>query len=127
MDWFYKYLASREGWGRWLPLEDAKVRRDIERLGSYSVLVRPGFRIIGFNNNYGHESNCFVYLNPVDPQGALAWLVDELQHAEDNGELVHLLVHIPPGFSALRLTTVGNPSGVYRVRPLQHLLFIVHM
>jgi sphingomyelin phosphodiesterase len=27
----------------------------------------------------------------------LAWLVDQLTEAEANGELVHLINHIPPG------------------------------
>jgi sphingomyelin phosphodiesterase len=34
-----------------------------------------------------------------DMNGELAWLVQELQAAEDKGELVHLINHIPPGNS----------------------------
>ena len=31
--------------------------------------------------------------------GELAWLVSELASAEANGELVHIVSHIPPGNS----------------------------
>ena len=92
------------------------MRRDIERLGSYSVLVRPGFRVIGFNNIYAVPTNFWHQLNQTDPQGALAWLVDELQHAEDKGELVHLLAHVPPGFQNINNTREAIPDGCYPVR-----------
>lgn len=114
--WLFEFLASRDGWGRWLPVEDPKVRADIERLGSYSVLMRPGFRVIGFNNIYCVSTNFWHLLDQSDPQGSLAWLVDELQHAEDNGELVHLLAHVPPGFQNINNTRGVVPEGCYPVR-----------
>ncbi|GFN76737.1 sphingomyelin phosphodiesterase [Plakobranchus ocellatus] len=35
----------------------------------------------------------------LHPCATLEWLIGELQSAEDNGEKVHLLLHIPPGSS----------------------------
>lgn len=32
-----------------------------------------------------------------DPTGQLAWLADQLLEAEEAGEKVHILTHIPPG------------------------------
>lgn len=36
-------------------------------------------------------------MNSTDPYGQLAWLVDELEMAERNGEKVHIINHVPPG------------------------------
>lgn len=98
-DWLYERLASPDGWGYWLRnfWSDPKVQTDVRRRASYSVLVDPGFRVISLNNIHCYEMNFFTYPHPVDPDGTLAWLVAELQAAEDRGELVHLISHIPPG------------------------------
>jgi hypothetical protein len=32
-----------------------------------------------------------------DMNGELKWLVKELEAAESNGELVHIVSHVPPG------------------------------
>ena len=40
-----------------------------------------------------------LLLDSVDPSGELQWLVEQLQEAEDLGEKVHLLSHIPPGIT----------------------------
>lgn len=38
-----------------------------------------------------------MYFNEIDPFDQLKWLVSELQKAEQNGEYVHILAHVPPG------------------------------
>ncbi|VDN40966.1 unnamed protein product [Gongylonema pulchrum] len=38
-----------------------------------------------------------MYINQTDPDGTLAWLVQELQRAEEDEQYVHILSHIPPG------------------------------
>ena len=97
--WLYKYMASTNVWRRWLPTTDFKLLDDIEKLASYSVLAHPGFRIISFNMNYCYSLNFWNYLNMTDPDESLKWLINELQTAENNKELVHLLGHIPSGDS----------------------------
>jgi sphingomyelin phosphodiesterase len=39
----------------------------------------------------------WIYLNETDPDGTLAWLVEELTSAERLGQKVQILGHIPPG------------------------------
>ena len=73
------------------------MRADLRRRASYSVLVREGFRVISLNNIQCYEMNFLTYPHLADPDGMLAWLVAELQSAEDRKELVHLISHIPPG------------------------------
>jgi len=49
---------------------------------------------------------CFswVLFEREDMNGELAWLVQELLAAEANGELVHIISHIPPG---MQKNTIG--------------------
>lgn len=104
--WLYRFLASTNAWRRWLPQQDFHLLDDIENMASYSVLVNPGFRVISVNMNYCYKSNYYNYLNITDPNGLLAWLVKELQNAEDNHELVHIIGHIPPGYGCASVFTL---------------------
>ncbi|MPC27672.1 Sphingomyelin phosphodiesterase [Portunus trituberculatus] len=45
------------------------------------------------------EMTMWLLLNSTDPAQELQWLIYELQNAEDKGEKVHILGHIPPGHS----------------------------
>lgn len=91
--WLYQVLADT--WiSLWLP-EDT--RATILKGGYYTVLVRPGFRVVALNNMYCYTLNWWVLHDPVDPTGQLAWLVDVLLAAEAAQEKVHILAHIPPG------------------------------
>lgn len=63
----------------------------------YSVLVRPGFRILSINTNYCNNKNWWLLINSTDPVNELQWLIYELQTAEMSGEKVHIIGHIPPG------------------------------
>lgn len=35
-------------------------------------------------------------MNQTDPDGVLSWLVSQLQDAENAGDYVHIMGHIPP-------------------------------
>ncbi|XP_050359570.1 sphingomyelin phosphodiesterase isoform X3 [Nymphalis io] len=92
--WLYNELDAQ--WRRWLP---AGVSHTVRRGAFYSVLVRPGFRIISLNMNYCNNKNWWLLLNSTDPATELQWFIYELQSAEFNGEKVHIIGHIPPGHS----------------------------
>jgi len=92
ISWLYDEL-DRE-WQRWLP---ATASATVRRGAFYSVLVKPGFRIVSLNMNYCNNKNWWLLLNATDPAQELSWLVYELQAAELNQEKVHILGHIPPG------------------------------
>ncbi|XP_034937352.1 sphingomyelin phosphodiesterase-like isoform X4 [Chelonus insularis] len=94
ISWLYNELDKQ--WRRWLP---AGVSHTVRRGAFYSVLVRPGFRIISVNMNYCNNKNWWLLINSTDPVSELQWLVYELQGAEMNGEKVHIIGHIPPGHS----------------------------
>lgn len=94
VDWLYDELDTY--WRQWLP---STVSRTVRRGAFYSVLVRPGFRIISLNMNYCNNKNWWLLLNSTDPAKELQWFIYELQSAEFNGEKVHVIGHIPPGHS----------------------------
>lgn len=92
MSYLYDQLAVE--WSRWLP---DYALETVRKGAFYSVLVRPGLRVISVNGNYCERSNFFLMLNSTDPLGQLAWLVSELDSAEKNAERVHIINHVPPG------------------------------
>lgn len=93
-EWLYTFLADE--WAQWLPESElATVRAG----GYYTVLVRPGFRIITINNNDCYTFNWWLIYEPTFPRTQLQWLHDTLLAAETAGEKVHILAHVPPGDS----------------------------
>lgn len=94
INWLYDEMDKE--WRKWLP---DNVSRTVRRGAFYSVLVRPGFRIISLNMNYCNNKNWWLALNSTDPVKELQWFIYELQSAEFNKEKVHVIGHIPPGHS----------------------------
>lgn len=92
VSWLYEEMA--ESFGHRLP-ED--VRSTLIRGGYYSVLVAPKFRIVSLNMNFCNNFNWWLLLNSTDPESELTWLVSILQKAEQSGEKVQIIGHIPPG------------------------------
>lgn len=94
ISWLYNELDVQ--WRKWLP---TSVSNTVRRGAFYSVLVRPGFRLISLNMNYCNNKNWWLLINSTDPATELQWFIYELQSAEFNGEKVHVIGHIPPGHS----------------------------
>ncbi|KAJ8986281.1 hypothetical protein NQ317_009991 [Molorchus minor] len=92
--WLYTTLADQ--WRRWLPTTASNT---VLHGGFYSVLLKPGFRLISLNTNYCHSYSWWLLVNSTDPANELKWLTYELEQSEKNGEKVHLIGHIPPGSS----------------------------
>ncbi|XP_023725625.1 sphingomyelin phosphodiesterase [Cryptotermes secundus] len=89
VNWLYNLSINL--WSHWLPPE---TNETILRGGYYTALAKPGFRIIGLNNNVCYPENWWMIHNPKDQDGQLQWLADTLLQAEKNGEKVHILGHI---------------------------------
>lgn len=49
----------------------------------------------------------WLIYDDIDPYSQLQWMVDTLLKAEENGEIVHILSHVPPG------TSYGSTYGVW--------------
>lgn len=90
--WLYEAMA--EAWESWLP---AEALRTLRIGGFYAFSPRPGLRLISLNMNFCSRENFWLLINSTDPAGQLQWLVGELQAAEEQGDKVHIIGHIPPG------------------------------
>ncbi|CAB3237984.1 unnamed protein product [Arctia plantaginis] len=97
--WLYDALAEK--WDHYLT-EAAKV--SMKDRGEFSILVRPGLRVISLNNNVAFTSNWWLAYDPLDAKRHLDWLVSELSKAERAGEKVHIITHVPPGARDLTFT-----------------------
>uniref|UniRef100_A0ABM5FVJ3 Sphingomyelin phosphodiesterase n=1 Tax=Pogona vitticeps TaxID=103695 RepID=A0ABM5FVJ3_9SAUR len=89
--WLYHAMA--EAWEPWLPPEALETLRVG---GFYTLRARPGLRLVSLNMNFCSEANFWLLINATDPAGQLQWLVGVLQRAEESGEKVHIIGHIPP-------------------------------
>ncbi|KUL89564.1 hypothetical protein ZTR_04476 [Talaromyces verruculosus] len=94
--WVYDTLSGL--WETWIG-SAASTTADTNP-GAYSVLYPGGnLRIISINTNMYYKQNFWLYeaTMETDPSGQLAWLVSELQAAEDAGERVYIIGHMPMG------------------------------
>ncbi|KAF5308347.1 hypothetical protein FQR65_LT18220 [Abscondita terminalis] len=80
MTWLLSELYSL--WKDWLP-ESAKSTFLLG--GFYSILIRPGFRVISLNTNFAHNLNC------------LSGLQINYKTRKLLAKKVHIMGHIPPG------------------------------
>jgi len=90
-EWLRSTLA--EDWGAWLP---ADTKDTILKGGFYTTIVEKGLRLISLNMNYGNSGNWWLWIKSADPAGQLQWFADTLLKAEQAGEKVHVIGHIPP-------------------------------
>jgi len=73
-----------------------------QSFGAYSTKYPGGnLRIISINSNLYYKENYWLYESTMekDPSGQLAWLVSELDSAEQNGERVYIIGHMAMGLN----------------------------
>lgn len=95
--WVFDTMGA--GWRPVIGPEAAE--QAIHMSGSYSVVV-PGtsLRIVSVNTVYWYKLNWWLYdtnKRQPDPNGVLAFVVSQLQAAEDAGQRAWIIGHIPPG------------------------------
>ncbi|XP_054669866.1 sphingomyelin phosphodiesterase isoform X1 [Grus americana] len=89
--WLYDAMA--QAWQDWLP---PSALQTLRAAGFYTVQVWPGLRLVSLNMNFCSQANFWLLINSTDPAGQLQWLVGVLAAAEQAGEKVHIIGHIPP-------------------------------
>jgi len=96
LDWLYPTLAQY--YSKWMP-EDQRSQfiDEFSLRGHYSVVIKPGLRLVMVNPNGCLAHNFWLNWQWVDNNGVLQWLVQVLHQAELSGEKVHIMSHIPPG------------------------------
>jgi hypothetical protein len=107
----YNHVASLwENFG-WINSTGADQAR--AHYGGYSVKNSFGLRIITLNTDFWYKSNFLNYINMTNPDvsGMQAWLISELQSAEDNGERVWILGHVLTGWDGTN--PLPNPTDMF--------------
>ncbi|KAJ2894250.1 sphingomyelin phosphodiesterase [Zalerion maritima] len=111
-EWIYSLLSEK--WTQWIGSEAASTTA--AQFGAYSTTFTPPsgnstLRIISLNTNLYYVQNYWLYQKEMetDPSSQFTWLVSELQSAEDAGERVYIIGHMPMGaHDAFR-----NPSNYF--------------
>ncbi|PAV58477.1 hypothetical protein WR25_22037 [Diploscapter pachys] len=91
--WLYKIMVDM--WSNWI--SDEKAKADIQYRASYAIYAKPGLKLISINTIYCSEFNFYLYINEVDPDSTLEWLIEELLDSEEKNDRVWIISHIPPG------------------------------
>ncbi|KAH8897755.1 sphingomyelin phosphodiesterase [Thozetella sp. PMI_491] len=92
----YMYDRLAGNWEGWVGTSAASVRT---HAGAYSVQHATNLRVISINTMFYMAENWWLYTPTMerDPNAQFAWLIDELQAAEDAQQRVYILGHIPFG------------------------------
>jgi len=111
LSWNYDHVAGlwqNEGWLS--PTAAAQART---HYGGYSVKNNFGLRIITLNTDFWYRANLFNFINTTNPDvsGMQAWLISELQAAEDSGERVWILGHVLTGWDGSN--PLPNPTELF--------------
>jgi hypothetical protein len=110
--WNFDHVASlwqHEGW-----ITPAAARQARTHYGGYSIKTQyPGLRIIAFNTDFWYRTNFFNYINTTNPDnsGIFAWMITELQAAEDAGERVWIVGHVISGWDGTN--PLPNPTDLF--------------
>ena len=90
--WLYEHVA--ELWSANLPPDALD---SVKNGGYYTALIRPGLRLIALNNNVCFTLNWWIIFSVKSIAAQFQWMHDVLLSAENAGEKVHILAHIPNG------------------------------
>ncbi|KAL8736504.1 MAG: hypothetical protein Q9166_000296 [cf. Caloplaca sp. 2 TL-2023] len=109
--WNYDHVAGLWQLNGWLNSTDADEAR--VHYGAYSVKNQYGLRIITLNTDFWYKSNYLNYYNMTNPDvsGMQAFLIQELQAAEDAGERVWILGHVLTGWDGTN--PLPNPTDLF--------------
>ncbi|KAF9078769.1 Metallo-dependent phosphatase-like protein [Rhodocollybia butyracea] len=99
------------GWEHWL---GSNASEQVDHMsGSYAISVPDrNLMIISVNTQYWYRQNLWLYDSNTfqpDPNGIFAFMADQLQAAEDKGQLVWIMGHIPLG----KPDTIEDQSNYY--------------
>lgn len=109
--WNYDHVAGlwqQNGWINSTGADDARLH-----YGAYSVKNQYGLRIITLNTDFWYRNNYLNYYDMTNPDvsGMQAFLIQELQAAEDAGERVWILGHVLTGWDGTN--PLPNPTDLF--------------
>ncbi|PCH42292.1 Metallo-dependent phosphatase [Wolfiporia cocos MD-104 SS10] len=110
-NWNYDHLAALWELEDWISPETAQQART--HYAAYTVQRQDGLRIISINTDFWYTQNAYNYINLAssDNSGMMRFLTDELQDAEDAGDRVWIIGHVPSGYS--KTDPLQNPTNLF--------------
>ncbi|KIJ51843.1 hypothetical protein M422DRAFT_157627 [Sphaerobolus stellatus SS14] len=110
-EWDYSHLADLWQTEGWISEDVAAVSK--ATYSAYSTVTPFGLKVITLNTDFWYTDN-FINMSNPDVSGMLRFLTDELQAAEDAGQRVWILGHVPPGWDATSALPNG-PNLLYQI------------
>ena len=98
-------------WKKWIVRLPDDAAETIELGGYYTLLLREGLRLMAINTDFGYQLNVYTLLNNESSvfRRQREWMNETLYAAEQKGEKVLILGHIPPGI----FTTIESYGEFY--------------
>ena len=111
--WNYEHVAGLWQNDGWLTPEAANEARTHYAAYGINHAQYPKLKIIALNTDFWYVDNYLMYINTSNPDtsGMLAWLVTELQSAEDSAQRVWILGHVLAGWDGSQ--ALPNPSDLF--------------
>lgn len=109
--WNFDHVAGLWQHNGWIDSETAQEAR--LHYGAYSVKNQYGLRIITLNTDFWYRNNFLNFYNMSNPDvsGMQAFLIQELQAAEDVGERVWIIGHVLTGWDGSN--PLPNPTDLF--------------
>ena len=109
--WNYDHVSALWADEDWIDSSSAEQART--HYAAYSTVNRYGLRVLTLNTDFWYRSNYLNFINTTNPDnsGSLAFLISELQDAEDKGQRVWILGHVLPGWDGSN--GLPNPTDLF--------------
>lgn len=111
MSWNFDHVAGLWQYNNWINSTQAAEAR--LHYGAYSVKTAQGLRILTINTDFWYHSNFLNFINTTNPDvsGTFAFLISELQAAEDANERVWIIGHVLSGWDGTN--PLPNPTNLF--------------
>ncbi|KAK4179516.1 Metallo-dependent phosphatase-like protein [Triangularia setosa] len=108
--WHYDHISKL--WEHYGWIDNTSRNQAFVHYGGYSVVHPLGLKIITINTDFYYRTNIFAFLHADNPDysGIFSFLVDELQKAEDQGQRVWIVGHVPTGWQGLNALPGGSDA-----------------
>ncbi|KAK0739753.1 Metallo-dependent phosphatase-like protein [Apiosordaria backusii] len=108
--WHYDHISKL--WEHYGWIDNLTQSQASLHYGGYSVVHPLGLKIITINTDFYYRANIFAFLHADNPDysGVFSFLVDELQKAEDEGQRVWIMGHVPTGWQGPNALPGGSDA-----------------
>ncbi len=109
--WNYDHVAGL--WKKFDWIDDTAAAEARLHYGAYSVKNHYGLRVISLNTDFYYRRNVYNFINSTNPDnsGMFAFIIQELQAAEDASERVWIIGHVLTGWDGSN--PLLNPSDLF--------------